>query len=150
MADEPASGADILRNPFTDQTIRFVSESEELLVMESSYAAGGAPAPAHLHPAQEERFTVLTGAVRARVNGQERILREGDELVIEAGTAHEFGGHPDEPGTVRWEVRPALRTREFFEGLFAALAATAEAQRTESTPEITFDPASFDDVFKVA
>lgn len=84
-----------LRNPYTGQTIGFVEESDDILVMESSYRPGGAPAPAHLHPAQEERFTVLSGSVRASIEGEERILSTGDELVIPAGTPHEFGGHAD-------------------------------------------------------
>ena len=49
----------MLTNPFTGQTIEFVTDGEELLVMESTYKPGGAPAPAHFHPDQEETFTVL-------------------------------------------------------------------------------------------
>jgi len=135
----------VLTNPFTGQTIERVSESEELLVMETSYAAGGAPAPAHFHPAQDERFVVLSGAVRAAVDGEEKVLREGDELIVAAGTPHEFGGHPDETATVRWEVRPPLRTWEFFEGLFGSLHAHAEGRGEESG----FDVAEYDDVFRL-
>lgn len=134
-----------LTNPFTRQTIRFVEESAEELVMESSYEAGGAPAPAHFHPAQEETFTVLAGAIQTEIDGEQRTLREGDVLVIPAGTPHVFGGHADEAGTVRWEVRPPLRTREFFERLFGALNAANEG-REESEP---FDFADYEDVFRL-
>ena len=137
---------DELRNPFTGQSIRFIEESDELLVMESSYEVGGAAAPAHLHPSQDERFTVLSGAVFTAVNGEERVLREGDVLEIPAGTPHVFGGHPDEPGTVRWEVRPPLRTRAFFEHLFAGLNAAAEGRE----PDPPFDFADYEDVFRPA
>ena len=136
---------DELRNPFTGQTIRFLEEADGVLVMESTYEPGGAPAPAHFHPAQDERFTVLAGAVRAGVDGEARTLREGDVLEIPAGTAHEFGGHAEEAGTVRWEVRPPLRTREFFEGLFGALNAASEG-REEEHP---FDVADYEDVFRI-
>lgn len=135
-----------LRNPFTGQTIRFLEESPELLVMESSYVAGGPPAPAHLHPSQEERFVVLSGGVEVGVAGEARTLREGDELTIPAGTAHEFGGHATEDATVRWEVRPALRTREFFERLFAGLEAASEGS---PPPEPAFDVADYADVFRL-
>jgi quercetin dioxygenase-like cupin family protein len=141
-----ATGSDELRNPFTGQTIRFLEETDELLVMESSYAAGGAPAPAHLHPAQAERFELLSGTVSARVGGEARTLREGDVLEIPAGTPHEFGGHPEEPGTVRWEVRPPLRTREFFERLHGALNAANEGRE----PDEPFDVADYADVFRIA
>jgi quercetin dioxygenase-like cupin family protein len=142
----PQGGLPELRNPFTSQTIRFVTDSEELLVLESSYEAGSPPAPAHLHPSQEERFTVLAGAVEVSINGEPRTLREGDELIVPAGTPHEFGGHATEAGTVRWEVRPALRTREFFIGLFAALQAASDGS-PESAP---FDFADYADEFRPA
>jgi quercetin dioxygenase-like cupin family protein len=134
-----------LRNPFTGQTITFVEENDDLLVMESSYEAGGAPAPAHLHPAQDERFTVLAGSVVTRIGDEERVLREGDVVEIPAGTPHVFGGNPEEAGTVRWEVRPPLRTRAFFEHLFAGLNA-AEAGETLDEP---FDFADYEDVFRL-
>ena len=135
-----------MRNPFTGQTIRFVEETDELLVIESTYEAGGAPAPPHLHPSQDERFVILSGAVRAGVDGEPRTLREGDVLDVPAGTVHEFGGHPDEGGKVRWEVRPPLRTREFFVRLHAALNAAAEGKEPEGP---AFDFADYDDVFRI-
>jgi quercetin dioxygenase-like cupin family protein len=136
----------VLTNPFTGQTIERVAESDDLLVMETTYAAGGAPAPAHFHPAQDERFVVVSGAVRTKVDGEELILRKGDVLEVPAGTPHEFGGHPDEAATVRWEVRPALRTWEFFEGLHASLQAHADGRGEEAS----FDFADYDDVFRLA
>ena len=72
-------------------------------------------------------------------------------LVIPAGTPHEFGGHDENEGTARWEVRPALRTREFFEGLFGALQAAADAQAGGSEePPPAFDVADYGDVFRLA
>jgi quercetin dioxygenase-like cupin family protein len=140
----------VLRNPFTGQTIEFISEDEDLLVMETSYERGGAPAPPHLHPDQEEVFHVLSGSVRAGVEGEIRILETGDVLVVPAGTTHEFGGNADQPGTVRWEVRPALRTREFFEGLFGSLQEMADAQSAGVEPPEPFDVGAYGDVFRLA
>lgn len=141
----------MLTNPFTGQTVEFLSESDELLVIESSYRPGGALAPAHLHPAQEERFTVLTGAVETVVEGEPRTLREGDVLLIPVATPHQFGGHATEAGTVRWEVRPAGRTREFFERMFAALEANANPGEPGAQEAIAaFDVADYDDVFRIA
>ncbi|MFN8150055.1 MAG: cupin domain-containing protein [Solirubrobacterales bacterium] len=141
----------MLTNPFTGQTIEFVTDGEELLVMESTYKPGGAPAPAHFHPDQEETFTVLSGAVETVIDGEPRTLREGDVLVIPAGTPHVFGGHATEPGTVRWETRPALRTREFFERMFAALEANANPDAPGAQEAIAaFDFADYEDVFRAA
>ena len=147
MADRAATGPDELRNPFSGQTIRFLDETDEVLVMETTYEAGGAPAPAHLHPSQDERFEVLSGEVRTAVDGEPRTLREGDVLEVPAGTAHEFGGHPHAGGTVRWEVRPPLRTREFFVHLHAALNAAAEGKEPEGP---AFDFTDYGDVFRIA
>ncbi len=104
----------IISNPGSDQVIRVLSETPELLVLESDYPAGCPSPPPHLHPNQDEHFEVLSGAVHAVVNGHSRTLETGDTLDVPRGTVHELGGDPDRPGTVRWEVRPALRTAEFL------------------------------------
>jgi quercetin dioxygenase-like cupin family protein len=108
---------DVLRNPRSGQTVTIISESPEVLVMESTYPAGSPSPPPHLHPKQTEHFTVLSGGVRAVVDGTTHELCEGDTLTIPAGAVHEFGGLEDQSGTVRWEVRPALRTAEFLRGM---------------------------------
>lgn len=136
----------MLTNPFTGQTIAWIEETDELLVMETTYAPSGAQAPAHFHPAQDERFVVVSGAVRAAVDGEPMVLRAGDELHVPAGTPHQFGGDPDEAATVRWEVRPPLRTWEFFERLFGSLQAHAE----DRGDDVDFDVADYGDVFRPA
>lgn len=93
----------------------------ELLVMEATYGGEGQMPPEHLHPHQEERFEVLEGAVRAVVGGAARRYEAGETFHVPAGTPHQMTG--DGPARVRWEVRPALRTAEFFERLYAAIDA---------------------------
>jgi quercetin dioxygenase-like cupin family protein len=100
------------------QTIRFLSETPDALIMEADYRAGTPSPPAHLHPSQDEHFEVLSGGVHAVIKKEARTLRAGDTLDIPAGTVHQLGGLPDTDGTVRWEVRPALRTREFLQASF--------------------------------
>jgi hypothetical protein len=70
----------------------------------------------HLHPNQAERFEILEGSMRAIVDGEERIYGEGDGFDVAAGTPHQMG--TEEPTRMRWEVRPAMRTAEFFERLY--------------------------------
>ena len=91
--------------------------SDEVLEMEASYSGEGGLPPEHLHPRQDERFEVLEGAVRAVIAGQERRYAAGESFEIPAQTPHQMAG--DGPAKVHWEVRPALRTAEFFERAYS-------------------------------
>ena len=55
-------------------SLRVLSRTEQELVLEARYAGGGSPPPAHFHPAQDERFEVFAGAMRARIDGRESEL----------------------------------------------------------------------------
>lgn len=87
----------------------------ELLEMEASYGGTGGLPPEHLHPRQDEHFEVLEGVVRTVIDGAERRYEAGDKFDVPAGTPHQMAG--DGPARVKWDVRPALRTAEFFERL---------------------------------
>ena len=92
----------------------------ELLEMEATYAGTGTLPPEHFHPSQVERFEVLEGSVRAVIGGEERRYGAGETFEVPAGIPHQMTS--DEPSRMRWEVRPAMRTAEFFERLYAAAA----------------------------
>jgi quercetin dioxygenase-like cupin family protein len=114
----------------------------ELLDMEATYPPGGELPPEHLHPSQDERFEVLEGAVRAIVAGEERRYEAGEGFDVPAGTPHQMTG--DGPARVSWQVRPALRTAEFFERLYAAIDAggtDVPAVLEEFSDEIRFTAA---------
>jgi mannose-6-phosphate isomerase-like protein (cupin superfamily) len=87
----------------------------ELLEMEASYGGTAGLPPEHLHPRQVERFEVLEGTVRTIIDGTERRYEVGEKFEVPAGTPHQMAG--EGPARMRWEVRPALRTAEFFERL---------------------------------
>jgi hypothetical protein len=72
-----------------------------------------------VHPRQEERITVLSGAVRSRSGGRERLLGVGDTVVTPAGEAHTIEPADGADAEVRAELRPALRYGEFIERSFA-------------------------------
>jgi quercetin dioxygenase-like cupin family protein len=88
----------------------------EVLEMEATYGGTGGLPPEHLHPLQTERFEVLEGSVRAIIGGDERRYEAGETFEVAPGTPHQMGA--DSPARMRWEVRPAMRTAEFFERLF--------------------------------
>ncbi len=92
----------------------------ELLEMEASYAGTGNLPPNHMHPKQVERFEVVEGSVRTIIGGVERDYGTGESFEVPAGVAHQMTA--DVPARVRWQVTPALRTAEFFERLYAAMA----------------------------
>jgi quercetin dioxygenase-like cupin family protein len=109
----------------------------ELLEMEARYGGDGVLPPEHLHPKQVERFEVLEGRVRTIIGGDERIYEAGDTFEVPAGTPHQMAG--DGPARMRWQVRPALRTAEFFETLLRGNA--GEGFLEEFSEEIRFTSA---------
>ena len=88
-----------------------------LLEMEVTYRPGSPPPPPHFHPRQDEHFRVLSGALRFVLDGRETLARAGDEVTIPARTVHAANNPHDQPATVTWSTRPALRSEEFFETL---------------------------------
>jgi quercetin dioxygenase-like cupin family protein len=121
-AGEIPADARVIVNPVSGERVVIrVSGAEtdgELLVFDL-YLPHGAHVPArHVHPVQEERFTVLAGQMRFRVGrlGQRSILaKPGDTIRVPSGTAHWFGNASAEMAHARVEVRPALRMEELFE-----------------------------------
>ncbi|MGH2884808.1 MAG: cupin domain-containing protein [Solirubrobacteraceae bacterium] len=71
----------------------------------------------HIHPHQEERFTIVSGEAHFTLDGREHIARAGETLVVPAGVPHSEGnvGTEDIEGIV--ELRPAQQTKEWHEAL---------------------------------
>ena len=105
----------------------------ELLEMEATYGEDAVLPPEHLHPSQDERFEVVEGAVLTVIDGVERRYETGEAFEVPAATRHQMTG--DGPAKVRWQVRPALRTAEFFERLYSG---AGEDLREEFSAEIRF------------
>jgi quercetin dioxygenase-like cupin family protein len=101
---------------FGGMRLRLVEVGEEVLEMEASYSGEGGMPPEHLHPEQAERFEILEGRMRAIVGGEERVYEQGESFGVPAGTPHQMAA--EGPTRMGWQVRPALRTAEFFERLY--------------------------------
>lgn len=116
-----AAMADTIKlSPRDELTI--VRSDDDVLEVEAVYAAEGSPPPPHLHPAQEERFEILEGAMTACVGSEEaRTVPAGETLVIPSGTRHKMWNAETSVARVRWETRPALRTDEWFRAIDAAI-----------------------------
>lgn len=116
MGDEPGR---VIDNPIS---------GERIVIRESGAANGGrrlsfdlflppgGHVPArHVHPVQEERFTVVAGRMRFRLGRRTILAHPGQTVLVPAGTAHWFGNPGVEASHARVEVRPALRMEELFE-----------------------------------
>jgi quercetin dioxygenase-like cupin family protein len=118
----PEAGDEI--EGFGGMRLRLVQVGDELLEMEASYSGEGGMPPEHLHPSQTERFEVLEGSMRTIVDGEERTYGVGEPFEVPAGTPHQMAAQG--PTRMRWEVRPALRTAEFFERLYGSGPGSAQ------------------------
>lgn len=76
----------------------------------------------HIHPHQEERFTIVSGEAHFTLDGREHVARAGETLVVPAGVPHSEGnvGTEDIEGIV--ELRPAQQTKEWHEALAGLVA----------------------------
>jgi quercetin dioxygenase-like cupin family protein len=110
----PVAGQEI--EGFGGMRLHLLQVDPELLEMEASYTGEAGMPPEHLHPSQAERFEILEGSMRAIVDGEERVYGAGESFEVPAGTPHQMAA--EEPTRMKWEVRPALRTAEFFERLY--------------------------------
>src|SRR3954447_3113483 len=113
----PQPGQEIKRaNGFV---LRIVSLDDDLLEMEARYQGDAPLAPAHLHPSQDEHFEVLEGTMHTVIADVEHHYGQGEAFDVPAGTSQQMAA--EGPTRLRWQVRPALRTAEFFERFYAAL-----------------------------
>lgn len=97
--------------------LHIVTLDDELLEMEAHYAGDGSLPPEHLHPKQAEHFEVLSGRMRTIIDGSERMYEAGESFDVPAGVPHTMKG--EGPTRVNWQVRPSLRTADFFERVYA-------------------------------
>lgn len=87
----------------------------ELLQFDFFLPQGGESAQAHLHPMQNERFEVVSGKVRGELDGEQRTAGPGETAEMPAGTPHFWWNDGEGEAHLLVEVRPALRTEEFYE-----------------------------------
>src|SRR5689334_5711933 len=111
----PEVGTELV-NPVvgTRQVFRATAASTDGAYVEVEYTHATEPPPLHLHPKQDEHFTVLSGRLHALVDGVEHDLVAGDVLEVPRGTSHRMWGEPGEDTQSVWRTTPALRTDQFF------------------------------------
>jgi quercetin dioxygenase-like cupin family protein len=112
-----------ISNPATGEEIEFQtnpSDGQDMVCFRWR-SLPGATITEHLHPHQEERFTIIAGEAHFTVNGEPRVAGPGETIVVPVGVRHsETNPGPHEiEGVV--ELRPGLHSRQMHEA-FAGLA----------------------------
>ena len=96
------------------ERVTITEHTAGLLALDAEWRPSSGKPPVHLHPAQDERFAIHAGELSVHMDGVTHVLRAGDSLEVPRGTAHKMWCSGEAPVRGTWEVRPALRTAEFF------------------------------------
>ncbi len=117
-----ANAGDELVNPVTGLRTVFRKTAQgtggKLLQVDWVGDPGWTTGQDHVHPYQEERFEVLSGKLGLRMEGIERVLEEGEVIVIPPGSPHAAWNASSDDGVhALVDFRPVLRTEAAFETL---------------------------------
>jgi quercetin dioxygenase-like cupin family protein len=108
-----------IRDPVSRVRMTFEPDAENLIVNVWMEPGGGLPP--HLHPRQEERWSVVEGKVGFRLGDDERVIGPEDgEIPVPPGTVHGLTSASDRDAHLRCHVIPALRLQAFLEESAAA------------------------------
>ena len=119
----PEVGTELVNPVAQTRTVfRATAASTDGAYVEVEQTHATAQPPLHLHPSQDEHFTVVSGRLRAVVDGVERDLGPGDVLEVPRGTSHQMWSVAEESTQTIWRTTPALRTDQFFCDLWQVAA----------------------------
>lgn len=117
-----ARPGDVIENPIIGDRVVFrktAAETNGELLELDIFARPGAPGPPeHIHPHQEERFTILAGTLVGRVAGRAVHAGPGEHFVVPPGTPHTWSNAGQTEFQVRVELRPAGRMDRFLETIY--------------------------------
>jgi quercetin dioxygenase-like cupin family protein len=102
-----------IHDPIHRVSFSFRREDERLWVFTT--LEDGGHLPEHFHPSLEERWEVLDGAVRVKLDGIWRdLVPEDGPVLVAPNTRHELKNTSGRPAALRTEVIPAGRLEEFL------------------------------------
>lgn len=109
----------VIENPASGERIKIrVSAAEsggELLAWELWLAPRGRVPSGHVHPGQEERFTVVQGHLRFRIGRHSQVVGPGETVTVPPGAPHHFANAGPTEAFVLVETRPAMQMQELLE-----------------------------------
>jgi len=112
-------------NAATGEWIEFTATAEDTdgqLVRFNWRSVPGGVIAEHVHPHQEERFIITEGEAHFTLDGEERVARAGETIVVPAGVRHSEGNRGPTDIQAVVELRPALRSKEWHEALAGLVA----------------------------
>jgi mannose-6-phosphate isomerase-like protein (cupin superfamily) len=108
--------------------VRVLRSGSELLEAELLLDPGRRMPPAHIHPAQDERFEVLEGTLRVKLGRAVVEVGVGETLEIPRGTKHTMGVGGGDRVKAIWQTRPALETERWWAALDAESRRSIDGQ----------------------
>jgi mannose-6-phosphate isomerase-like protein (cupin superfamily) len=108
-----------VRDPVHRAAYAFEPDGENLWV--DTWLEPGGALPHHLHPNQDEIWSVVEGEARFLVGRDKRVVRPADgDVPVPAGTKHGIESASDRVAHLRCHVRPARGLQAFLEDSAAA------------------------------
>ncbi len=104
-------------DPVHGVSYAFTPDGENLIV--DSWFEPGAKLPEHLHPVQEEHWSVVEGRAEIHNGAFKVVVPEDGAQIVKPGNKHSIAAC-GEPARLRTVVFPALRLQEFLEDSAAA------------------------------
>ncbi len=118
----PIRVGEVWENPVTGERATILELPDEnpegRVTAELTALVGARVMGEHRHPALVERFTVLEGELTLKLDGETRILGEGETAVVEAGVWHDWWNASDRNAGVRVEITPGERFAHMIETMF--------------------------------
>lgn len=108
-----------IRDPVHRSRYSFQPDGENMIV--ETWLEPGGVLPAHMHPKQEERWSVLEGEIRFQLGNKKRVIGPQDGvMVVPAGTKHSIASASDQEAHLRCLAIPGLGLQAFLEDSAAA------------------------------
>ena len=111
--------SDPVHDPVHRVRYTFRPEGENMVV--DTWVGPGGGLPAHLHPKQEERWSVVEGEVRFQLGRTKRVIGPQDgEIIVRPNTKHSIASMSERDVHLRCVVMPAMGLQAFLEESAAA------------------------------
>jgi quercetin dioxygenase-like cupin family protein len=147
----PIRVGEVWENPVTGERATILELPDEnpegRVAAELTALVGARVMGEHRHPALVERFTVLEGELTLKLDGETRILGEGESAVVEAGVWHDWWNAGDRDARVRVEITPGERFAHMIETMFGlARLGHTNAKGMPSPLQLALTGRAFSDV----